>query len=73
MVMRIVVVRRDHDGDSCLLGGLEQANQIWNKSLLRDALADDRPGRAFGAHEVDLGVDDDQRGTPQVEAHARIG
>lgn len=67
MVGRIVVVRRDRHRHVGLLGRLEQAPDVGHRAVVLDALADDAPGHAVGAQEVDLRIGHDKRGPLDIE------
>src|SRR5262245_42725739 len=40
--------------------------------LLGDTLADDWPTSALRAHEINLRIDHDERGTLEIESHVRV-
>ena len=69
MVGRVVVVRRDGDGDVLGLGGNEQALDILDRVVVLDAWSNHTPGDAVRAEEVDLRVGHHKRGARQVELH----
>ena len=61
VVMRVVVVRRDEDGNATALCSLEELLQVLDGVVLGDVLSDHAPGHTLGAQKVVLRVGHNKR------------
>src|SRR5258706_1216896 len=71
VIMGKVIVGRDGDRDASPLGGPEHTDQVGHEVLLRHAISYDTPAATFGAHEVDLRINNHESGSWQV--HPKSG
>ncbi|WP_336623102.1 hypothetical protein [Phaeovulum sp.] len=70
MVRGVEVMRRNRHHQISGLCSAEQFADVGDDAMFGHAFADNAPGHAIGAEEVDLWVGDDQRDAALVQHHA---